>query len=297
MENQPLLSLCIPTNGAVEWILPAIESIYSQGYDNDKFEVVITDNGKDSKLPEHIAKMSYPNLRYKQTTDEGFLNLVSCLKEGHGMFCKMINHRSLLVDGAIEKMVELIDKYKEKEPIIYCSSGHIRKPEIVECHNADDLVKNLSYWCSWSAGIGFWKKDIKHIDEVELNEMFPNASLLFNIRKDAQYVIWNYPYQKMEDDAGKGGYNLFETFGVNFINIMDNLRKEGRITDQTFRFVKNDNYKKLCWLYYSEVIQTSNHTFILDNIKDSMKVHYGLCKYWQMVILGYLRLLLSKVRN
>ena len=78
MDKQPILSLCIPTNGAVEWILPVIESIYSQGYDTDKFEVVITDNGKDSQLPAYISKMNYPNLCYKQTSAEGFLNLVSC---------------------------------------------------------------------------------------------------------------------------------------------------------------------------------------------------------------------------
>ena len=297
MENQPILSLCIPTNGAVEWILPVIESIYSQGYENDKFEVVITDNGRNSQLPEYIAKMSYPNLRYRQTTDEGFLNLVSCLKDGDGLFCKMINHRSILVDGAIGKMVELVEKYKETQPIIYCVSGQLKKPEIVECYNLDDLVQNLSYWCSWSAGIGFWKKDIMHIDEVVLNKMFPNASLLFNIRKNAQYVIWNYPYQKMKDDSGKGGYNLFYTFAVTFVDIMDELRKDGRITEKTFKFVKNDNYNKLCWLYYSEVLQSSKHTFILDNIKDSMNVHYGIRRYWIMVFWGYLRKLLSKIRN
>ena len=105
MDNQPILSLCIPTNGAVEWILPVIESIYSQGYDNSKFEVVITDNGKDSLLPEYIAKMEYPNLRYRQTTDDGFLNLVTCLKEGKGLFCKMINHRSVLLPNSILKLL------------------------------------------------------------------------------------------------------------------------------------------------------------------------------------------------
>ena len=92
MGNPLLLSLCIPTNGAVKWVMPVIESIYAQGYDLTKFEVVITDNGKDSQLSEHISKLSYPNLRYRQTKDEGFLNLVTCLKDGRGLFCKMINH-------------------------------------------------------------------------------------------------------------------------------------------------------------------------------------------------------------
>ena len=112
MDHQIILSLCIPTNGAVEWILPVIESIYAQEYDTSKFEVVITDNGKQSQLPSYIAKMNYPNLRYKQTDDEGFLNLVTCLKEGKGMFCKMINHRSVMLPESITNMVELVEMYK-----------------------------------------------------------------------------------------------------------------------------------------------------------------------------------------
>ena len=108
MDKQPVLSLCIPTNGAVEWILPVIESIYLQRYDNSKFEVVITDNGEGSQLPDYISKMDYPNLRYIQTYDVGFRNLVTSLKEGRGLFCKMINHRSVLLPNSISKFIGLL---------------------------------------------------------------------------------------------------------------------------------------------------------------------------------------------
>ena len=50
MGNNLLLSICIPTNGVVEWIIPAINSIYSQGVDNNEFEVVVTDNGEKDDL-------------------------------------------------------------------------------------------------------------------------------------------------------------------------------------------------------------------------------------------------------
>ena len=41
------LSLCIPTNGIVEWVFPALDSIYAEGVDNERFEVIVTDNGKN----------------------------------------------------------------------------------------------------------------------------------------------------------------------------------------------------------------------------------------------------------
>ena len=289
MDNQPVLSLCIPTNGAVEWVLPVIESIYAQGYDNEKFEVVITDNGKDSQLPEYITKLNYPNLRYKQTQDEGFLNLVSCLKKGRGLFCKMINHRSVLVGDSIEKMVDLVNRYKDTRPIIYCASGEIRKPEIVECRNLNDFVLNLSYWCSWSAGIGFWREDIPVIDTIALNKMFPNTSLLFEIRQESEYVIWNYPYQKMQDDSGKGGYDLFHTFGVDFLDLLNEQRIRGRITNDTFERVKKDLLSFLNALYISEVALPTKHAFIIENVQRSMAVHYCKADYYAMVLKAWLK--------
>lgn len=285
MDHQIILSLCIPTNGAVEWILPVIESIYAQEYDTSKFEVVITDNGKQSQLPSYIAKMNYPNLRYKQTDDEGFLNLVTCLKEGKGMFCKMINHRSKLLPGTIKTMIDLVLQYKESQPLIYCSDGVLKnRGEIIDCSTDDDFVRELSYWCSWSAGIGFWQKDLKEIGYIDLNNMFPNTSMLFGCRNESSYVIWNKKYQQMGDETGKGGYDLYKTFGVIFLDIMNGLRIDHRITYDTFIKVKKDLFTFLRDLYLSEAILPTNRTFILKNIRQSMNVYYGSTDYIRMVV-------------
>lgn len=288
MDNQPILSLCIPTNGAVQWILPVLDSIYNQKYDLNKFEVVITDNGKDSQLASYLKNFDYPNLRYIPSSDEGFLNLVTSLKEGRGMFCKMINHRSVLKLGTIEEMIGLVTRYKDSQPIIYCSDGNVKGAEIIECKNIDQFIANLSYWASWSGGIGFWKKDIEKIDSVELDIMFPNASLLLNLRKESQYVIWNKKYEQMGDDAGKGGYDLFDTFAVHFLDIIKELLVDGRISRQTFNVVRNDLFGFLTVLYKNEAILPTKHTFILKDIKNSMQVYYGTFGYYRMVVKAYL---------
>ena len=288
MDNQPLLSLCIPTNGAVQWVLPVLDSIYRQNYDHDKVEIVITDNGKESQLADYLKDYDYQNLRYIPTTDDGFLNLVTSLKEGRGLFRKMINHRSVLKQNAIKKMVELVDKYKESQPMIYCSDGNVKGPEIIECNNLDQFIANLSYWTSWSAGIGFWRKDIEKIGSIELDIMFPNTSLLLDLRKDSRYVIWNGKYEQMADDAGKGGYDLFNTFAVHFLDIIEELFNDGRISQKTFNVVKSDLFGFLTVMYKSEVLLPTKHTFILNDIKKNMQVYYGTSGYWQMVFKAYL---------
>lgn len=287
MDKQPLLSLCIPTNGAVEWILPVVESIYSQEYAIEKFEVVITDNGKNSQLPGHIKKMDYPNLRYMQTTDEGFMNLVACIKEGRGLFCKMINHRSVMLPGSIASMVDLIEQYKDEQPIIYCADGVARiKGESMNCKDTDEFVRNLSYLCSWSAGIGFWQKDLPRMDVVEKNHMFPNTSLLFEIRENPSYVIWNKKFQNMGDESGKGGYDLFNTFGVVLLDILNGLRERNRITTRTFVQIKRDLFQYLRQLYTNEVVLPTKRTFIIRDIEESMGVYYGRYYYWKMIIIA-----------
>lgn len=290
MNNQPLLSLCIPTNGAVDWVLPVINSIYSQGYDNDKFEVVITDNGIDSQLSTEIKKMQLSNLRYIQTKEEGFLNLVACLKEGRGLFCKMINHRSVLLPGSIATIVSIIERYRDIKPIIYCADARLASNKShIECKNLDEFLYHLHYWSSWSAGIGFWKTDIDLIDNVKLDSMFPNVSLLFEIRQNSKYVIWNKAYQNMCDDAGKGGYDLFKTFAVNFLDIINNLRIRRRISDQTFLYVKDKLFGFLCEQYLHEFILPTKHTFIIKDIKQSMEIYYGSALYTKMRFIGWMK--------
>ena len=289
MDKQPILSLCIPTNGAVEWILPVIESIYSQGYDNTKFEVVITDNGKDSQLASHLKNYKYSNLRYIPTTDEGFLNLVTSLKEGQGLFCKMINHRSVMVEGSVEEMISLVEKYKEIQPIIYCSNGNLNVGEILECDNLDEFVRGLSYWSSWSAGIGFWKKDLHNFNKIKLYDLMPNAPLLFDIRDESKYVIWNKTYMNMENDTGKGGYDLFQTFAVGYLDIINDLRFKRRISQETFLKVKSDLFDFMKNQYLREAILPTKHTFIIGDVRNSLSVYYSTCSYYKMVLSAWLK--------
>lgn len=290
MDNQLYLSICIPTDGAVKWVLPVIDSIYSESVDNSLFEVVITDNGKNSDLPNYLSKYNYPNLRYIPKKEEGFLNLVASLKEGNGLFCKMQNHRNILLPGTISKWIELIKKYEDTQPIFYFADGNAKGDDVIECGDLDSFMQKLSYWASWSAGIGFWKKDIVNIDNLSLNNMFPNASLLFELRKSSKYVIFNQKYQIMGDETGKGGYDVFYTFCVSFLDILNELRCNGRITDKTFVLIKKDLFGFMTGVFQREVILPTKHTFILSDIKDSIAVYYGDNYYYLMCLWAFITL-------
>lgn len=92
---------------------------------------------------------------------------------------------------------------------------------------------------------------------------------------------------KMEDDAGKGGYDLFKTFGVILLDILNDLRIRERISDTTFIKVKKELFLFLKRLYTNEVIAPTVHTFIIQNVGKSIEVYYGKL-YYRLIVLDSL---------
>lgn len=298
-KNKPIVSLCIPTDGNVQWVIPVIESIYSQDVDNDLFEVIIADNGTESNLSDALSAYNYPNLKYFRSDCKGFTNINFSLTKANGMFRKMINHRSCLLPGTLKSIIELIEKYKESRPIIYFSDDKIPSDEdIIECDNFDDFISNLHYWISWSAGIGVWEEDVSKLAKLNPNEMFPHIAIMLDIRNDSHCVIWNGKYQKMLNDAGKGGYNLYHTFAEVFLNIMLNYVKIGKISQSTYKKTKKRLFSFLTRLYFQEVMIPSHHNFDLTGIRHSMSTHYSKIGYILMITSAtyfYLKYKLKKI--
>lgn len=67
--NKPLISLCMPTNGVIDWAFPVLESIYNQKVNNELFEIVITDNGNNAEFKKAIREYmsSHANIVYAET--------------------------------------------------------------------------------------------------------------------------------------------------------------------------------------------------------------------------------------
>lgn len=282
MKEGLKLSICIPTDGTVRWVLPALKGIYSQDCDTDNFEVVITDNGSSDELEKAIAGLDYPNLTYKRTTSKGFLNIIDSLKLGRGLLCKVLNHREVILPGTIRHWLELAEKYKDDKPVIYCISGNLKGGPLIECENFDSFVASMSYWSSWMAGICVWDIDKPALESIQYDKMFPNTSLLFEMRQESRYVIDNTRFATYPDDTGKGGYNIFRTFAVGYLDILNDLRKKGRISLDTFVKVKGELYGWLTDLYYKEVFSKSGHTYDLTGIDKSMEVYFTKAEYKRM---------------
>lgn len=279
MDKVPLLSLCIPTNGVIEWVFPVLDSIYSQGVDNSLFEVVITDNGNNEEFKKCFDeyKKSYENLFYFRSSGYEFLSEPDSYKNARGIFIKFINHRTKLNPGALEYFIDWVNEHKEKKPFVYFSNGVLKFKGIKESDNFDSFVRNLSYFSSWSTGMAFWKETFDSIPENhKYNLLFPHTDILFSQKDNDSYIIDNTVLlsEMPQGKIPKGKYNLFNAFGVEYVGIIGDLLRNKYISLDTFLSVKNDNLYFISNLYKDYVVLHRKCSYDLSEYKKSLNVFY-----------------------
>jgi hypothetical protein len=283
LKNSLLLSICIPTNGNEKWVIPAIESIYSQKADNSLFEVIVTDNGEGNNLENAIKKYSYSNLIYRPTDALGFLNQINSFELAQGILIKFLNHRAKLLPGSLEYLIRLAKDYKETKPLIYLSDGTLQKNRMISLKTFDEFIYTLSYRSSWSAGFTMWKSDYDKLSNIQYNKMFPHLSIIFCFHSKRKYLIIDKKLQEMQDERGKGGYNLFQAFAVEYMDMNKQLGSKKVISLKTYKKIKKDLFYFLCGWYYLEVVRKPKYTFDMSEIKQHMNINYSNLDYYLMI--------------
>lgn len=251
---QPLLSLCLPTNGISEWVFPVLDSIFSQNIDDTLYEVIVTDNGNNQDFFEKMQDYAKPhtNLIYKKTNAFLFENQIEALRLASGDFLKFINHRAVIEPGSLKWMIDFIEKYKTEKPVIYLSNGQLELKENVEVNSFDGFVKGIRELASWTTGVGVWKSDFEKIpDDKVYNKISPHSDVLFAERKKEKYVI-NDSLWCHEIDIShkkKGSYDLYKAFGIEEFSITLSLYLDGDISVETLKAVKKA-YETLLVRFY-----------------------------------------------
>ena len=274
---RPLVSLCLPTNGVTEWVLPVLDSIYDQGVSPELFEVIVTDNGKNEAFREAVTEYAKgrENLIYRKTEAKLFHNQLEALKLGSGEFLKFVNHRTALLPGSLEAILSLIRENRETKPVIYLSNGALDGD--YRGASFDGFVRHLGKYASWTTGVGIWKTDYDAMPaNVRIDPISPHSVILFRIRKDREYLIDNRVlFRELDTGHGqKGTYDLFKAFGVEEVAVTQNLYIDGDITADTFKAVKEEYRRKVSELYLDFCIRKQPCSYDLSGFDDAMGIYF-----------------------
>lgn len=293
-----LLSLCIPTNGIIELVFPVLDSIYAQGVDEKLFEVVVCDNGDNAEFRKMMVDYvgRHKNLRYGRTDAPVFLSEPETYKMATGRLIKFINHRTKLVSGTLQYLLDFVQAHEEEErpPIVYFANGSLKqKTQIVHFDNFSDFVGGLKILGTWSTGMAIWKSDFDRIPPDEsYNVLFPHTTVLFRER-DRRYIIDD---KVLLDEipvghGKKGKYDVFYAFSVEWLLILGELLRSKDITVQTFLHLKQETLQFCLGLALDFLILRRPCSYDTSSFEESMRVFYSRTE----MVWGLVKLLSGKV--
>lgn len=276
-NSNVLLSLCIPTNGIIEWVFPVLDSIYCQNVSPELYEVIVTDNGNNDefnkKMLDYESKKS--NLKYRKTNAILFENQIEALKFASGEYLKFVNHRAVMNPGTIQWMIDLIKKTISYKPIIYLSDGALGVFNKQYYNDFDGFVKGLREFASWTTGVGVWRTDFERIPtNKEYNKISPHSDVLFAERNKEKYIIDDTKWSKdiTNSHSNKGKYDLYRAFGVEEISITLQLYIDGDICADTLKYIINSYEDCVATFYMKFNILKEPCSYILDGFDDAMGI-------------------------
>lgn len=281
-----LLSICLPTNGVAKWVVPAVRRLYELGTDESLFEVVVADNGGEkSDLEEAIIEFTcHANFRYVKNNSVGFYNIIENFLAAKGDYMIKLNHRSMLRPGSIEQIIEQAERFFDSKPLLYFSNGNLKHDTVLEFNTFDGYLNELSYLSSLSEGLFFWKEDLLRVPEIKFAKMSPNVSLMFDSRRKKKFVLVDKRFWWDQDGKGKFGYDLFDTFAVLYMDLVNEVRIDGSITKNTFLKIKADIFNFLYGCYVAMKLDGAYENYSLDGMKDSLSVYFSKWDYYYIVL-------------
>lgn len=288
MKSKPLLSICIPSYERIELLRNTLISIYSQLGDvcEDDFEVIVSDNDPKKALQCLTSEFNYSNFKYYATDCNGFLNSYYVLTYGTGELLKLHNNTSLWRPGSLKKFIKIIRNNLEKKPLLFFTNGLRQTYTTHQFNNFDRFMYDLSYFSSWSNGFCIWKDDFEMNKTIDVNEYFPQTSILLTQYSKEFFISSDYPFFEVQNVSKKGGYNIFKVFGVNYIEMIETVYLKGHITKKTFDKIKRQVLLIFLPLNFfkTKIIKVEN--FETYGLKENLRKYYAWYAYYILVLLG-----------
>ena len=228
MENkQPLLSICIPTYNRAEYLEGAINNIVSDDAFCDKVEIVISDNASTDNTKQVGEKFAnkYSNVHYYRNIENiKDQNFILALQRAKGKYVRLFNDTLRLKNGILGQFLHIISVSSEDEPLFfYQNISFLNKNQRKILHDSSDFINETSFFVTWIANFGNWKKCIDSIPDPDRCSHLLLAQTdwsLSIVNKNVSSIIYFGDFFESIAPRNKGGYNFFHVFIVNYLFVI-----------------------------------------------------------------------------
>ena len=302
-QAQPLVSICIPTYNAGQYLKKQLDSLVTQPeFLDGRVEVVISDNCSSDDTQQICTPYAnkYENLIYHRemvnTGNGGNTNFRTVMNLAHGQLLKLVNADFLFNSDALAFFCEAVEKCKARKPQCFFSCGcglNIREKVYGKFVDTDQFMHMVGYWVTWIGTFSMWKEDFDKYkdDEAGFKHLFWHIEETMDVlrEKNLGWIddrIFGRRQPLPEKDVS---YNLYHNFYENLSDTLRPFRDDGTITQACYEWMQKDLMVRFFpWWMVAQEYNVSGYKFNQNiNLKD---VILNACKdrpYYQEVLAEY----------
>lgn len=324
MAKQPLLSICIPTWNRSKILSISLTSFREQltSIDSSEIEIFVSDNASDDDTPQVVQSFIDQGLpiTYNRNPENvgASGNFIKCMQWASGKYIWLLGDDDLLKDGAISYILDLIRNGDYGLIHLSVLKNKNNLPETQEYSDCDDFWKAVSFWVTFMSGSIFLKEAVPLIENYERYIpthllQVPFYLMSSSLRKKNLFVRKDV-MQNGLDASGNGGYNFYQVFVENYLNIWFEFSNKGIVTPKTLEFLKKNIYVNfIAGFNYTLLIRRRNvkyesvdnswsrKGFKIEGAWNSLFHYYGRNFYFYgsffLYLFWFIRDLLKKIRN
>ncbi len=297
LMTKPVLSICIPTYNRCDYLKKSIESITSIAVfkNSEDIQIIISDNcstDETQKICEELVLKYSGKIKYiRQKENIKDKNFVEVLKQADGIYAKLSNDTLLYNENYLTEIIEFLKKTDVNVIFFRNKKTKSEKLEKKYYKTADDAINELTYECTWIGGLCVKTEKYKLLENSDRfsNKNFAQTDILARLANEKGIYIVNGAIMEIIYLSNKGGYNVAQVFGVNLIDIVNELLNENIITKKTYeKFIKLTLTKHIS-KYYFDI--HSKFNFDKDGYFKYLLKYY---KYKPYLYINYIIILIKK---
>jgi len=281
-KENPLLSICIPTFNRADVLEKTLKSFTSDPFfkKTNLVEIVISDNcstDHTSSVAKKYSKKFEGKIFYHRTPYnmlEG--NFEWVLRQGSGTFRKLQNDSFGIQPGLLESLVRIIDSLQKEKPVVFLVNEEPKSDEetLQYCQSMDEFLSAVSYKSTWIGGFGIWAEDLNKFTDFSrsIDLKLTQTDVLFRmIASKKNAVIIRELIQYCFLSGRKGGYNVVEVFGYNYLSILKQYVESKKLSQAGYAKEK----KKVLIEHTLPFAFSKNHDFSNDNMLHHLREYHG----------------------
>ena len=256
----------------------------------DKIEIIVSDNCSTDDT-ESIVK-SYINRGLELTYNKNFQNIgmdgnfVTCFKKAAGKYVWLLGDDDSII---IDSLVDIVNKLSGDQEYglvhVYSKQENISRERYLEYEDNDEYAKTISYYITLISANIVCTKYVSQIDfDKYMGTWFTLMPLyLTALIEEKKNLLINFQvFEKPKDGKRNGGYNFFEVFVKNYLNIWKEFHKQSCFSRKTYKYIKKDSFKDLIAIHVFIFLLRGlkKHNYNIDNAWNYLFAYYGLEWYF-----------------